>query len=433
MSTLLGLQSLSLNPDVGARAQERGPAARTSELTLADVLARGVVIEWFEAVALARATWDGLEGASGHVSTPDLGQIWLNRNGTIRVSGVSYDDEPVRRVGQLLQALLNRSEPPVTLRLVVGNATAHVPVYRDVQELDEAIAYFERPDRPAVLRALFARAESGHQSVPADAPPSLDDVAPLPAPVRTPRTAAALSMRRLAALAVITMVASVTTVLALRAYLLGARVPVARIAGAAQRATDSFTGAMVTGISAVTESVGLGRLSLKPATAETAAQAASRGSAPRVARQRALLPTVGVIRAFDLENAPVALAPSMASAIAVPVSAPTPVEARTPAPVAPPDTAIYSAESREVVPPTAIRPQLPRVLPEGVAAADLSGIELVVERDGSVESVKLVHGRRPASVKDAMLLSAAKTWRFAPATKERVPVRYRKTIWIISE
>jgi TonB family protein len=73
------------------------------------------------------------------------------------------------------------------------------------------------------------------------------------------------------------------------------------------------------------------------------------------------------------------------------------------------------------------------VLPEGVAAADLSGIELVVERDGSVESVKLVHGRRPASVKDAMLLSAAKTWRFAPATKERVPVRYRKTIWIISE
>jgi hypothetical protein len=433
VSTLLGLQSVSLNPDVGAQARERGAAAPSSELTLAGVLARGVVVEWFEAVALARATWEGLGGASEHRSTPDLGQIWLNRNGTIRISGVSYDDEPVRRVGQLLQALLNRSEPPVTLRLVVGNATTHVPVYRDVQELDEAIAYFERPDRPAVLRALFARADSGHQSVSGEAAPSVDDVAPLPAPVRTPRVATGLSMRRLAALVAITVVASLTAVLAAGAYLRGERVPVTRVAGAAQRATEALTGAMVTGISAVTERVGLGRLSSRPAAANTGGPAANRPSAPRVARQRPLLPTVGVIRAFDLENAPLALAPSVTSAIEVPVSAPKLVEARTAAPIAPADTAIYSAESRDVVGPTAIHPQLPRMLPEGVAVADLSGIELVVERDGTVESVKLVHGRRPASVKDAMLLSAAKTWRFAPATKDRVPVRYRKTIWIISE
>jgi hypothetical protein len=93
---------------------------------------------------------------------------------------------------------------------------------------------------------------------------------------------------------------------------------------------------------------------------------------------------------------------------------------------------VYSAEFPNVVPPTAIRPQLPRALPAGLAAANLSRIELMVERDGTVESVKLLPGSRP-TVKDGMLLSAAKTWRFAPASKDGVPVRYRKTIWIVAD
>jgi hypothetical protein len=421
--SMLGLRSLS--PD--------SPSA--SELSLADLLARGVTIEWFEAVAVVRATLEKLDGTAAHQSTPDLGQIWLNRDGAIRVSGGSYEDEPVRRVGQLLQALLTQTEPPATLRLIVGNATAHAPVYAGLHQFDEAIAYFERPDRPGLLRALFARADGRVQPLVRDASPSLDDVAPLPARAATPALTSRQSVRRLASVAAIAIVAGITMVLVARMYLLGERVPVARITGAAQHATDTIAGVMLTGISAVTERVGLGRVDTQPEPVSTtgAGNATSHATASRNAHSRSLLKSVGVIQAFDLDGA--SMAPPAAPAVGTPGPAISEPESET-LKADPPrvvDTNVYSSDFKDVIPPRAIRPQLPRVLPEGVAASELSGIELIVQQDGSVESVKLVPGRRAASVKDAMLLSAAKTWRFAPATKDRVPVRYRKTIWIIAE
>ena len=124
----------------------------SEELTLADVLARGVALEWFEAVAVVRATIENLGASVEQCSTPDLGQIYLGRDGAVRLSGSSYDDAPVRRLGQLLLALLNQADPPVTLRLIGSNATAPLPIYGGLQQLDEAVAYFERPDRPAVFR-----------------------------------------------------------------------------------------------------------------------------------------------------------------------------------------------------------------------------------------------------------------------------------------
>jgi hypothetical protein len=60
-------------------------------------------------------------------------------------------------------------------------------------------------------------------------------------------------------------------------------------------------------------------------------------------------------------------------------------------------------------------------------------IDLVITRSGKVESVKL--RRAPTTISDSMLLamslSAAKTWRFDPATKDGQPVRYRKSIWLV--
>jgi hypothetical protein len=139
------------------------------------------------------------------------------------------------------------------------------------------------------------------------------------------------------------------------------------------------------------------------------------------------------IQAFDLGNeVSAALTPPVSAVIfAPPADRPVPA-ARLADVVDSVDTTVYSAESANVVPPTAIRPQLPRALPVGVAASSLSRIEVMVLRDGTVESVKLLPGARP-TVKDGMLLSAAKTWRFAPASKDGVPVRYRKTIWIVAE
>src|SRR5438105_11648564 len=106
----------------------------SEELTLADVLARGVALEWFEAVAVVRATIENLGASVEQCSTPDLGQIYLGRDGAVRLSGSSYDDAPVRRLGQLLLALLNQADPPVTLRLIGSNATAPLPIYGGLQQ-----------------------------------------------------------------------------------------------------------------------------------------------------------------------------------------------------------------------------------------------------------------------------------------------------------
>ena len=59
-------------------------------------------------------------------------------------------DEPVRRMGQLLQALLAHAEAPVQLRLVITQATAPNPQYRSIRDYSDALGFFERPERSTV-------------------------------------------------------------------------------------------------------------------------------------------------------------------------------------------------------------------------------------------------------------------------------------------
>jgi outer membrane biosynthesis protein TonB len=57
-------------------------------------------------------------------------------------------------------------------------------------------------------------------------------------------------------------------------------------------------------------------------------------------------------------------------------------------------------------------------------------MELVVASDGSVERVRLVSA--PKRMADMMLLSGAKLWKFTPAVKDGVPVRYRTMVsWTV--
>jgi TonB family protein len=408
----------------------------TGELNLADVLARGVAVEWFEAVAVVRAITEELGRSPDQPSTPDLGQIWLARHGAVRLSGVSYADEPIRRLGQLLQALLNQADPPATLRLIAGNATAPVPIYAGLREFDEAVAYFERPDRPGVLRALLAKAEGHAQVDPAagQALRSLDDVAPLPARRPTLRPILTRSLRQIVTAVCVGVVTIGAAFLLVRSYRQGERLPVGRLTSAAQQATEAVGGAMLSGISAVTERIGMGSLT---AHAESANAAERRGDLKPPARAvspRGRSASKNTIQAFDLDNQlATTLTPAGSGMMPALLPVDRPAVAARPADVVDKiDTSVYSPEFPNVVPPTAIRPQFPRALPSGLVAANLSRIEVMVLRDGTVESVKLLPGSRQ-TVKDAMLLSAAKAWQFAPATKDGVPVRYRKTIWIVAE
>lgn len=402
----------------------------TPELALAEILARGVAVDWFEAVALVRATTDQLTRMSESRRTPDLGQILLKSDGSVRVSGTSYSDESVRRLGQLLQALLSRSDPPTTLRLVVANATAPVPIYADLPQFDQAAAYFERPDRPAVLRALFGRAAS--QTVAgsaASAVQSVDRVAPLPEEPQTDIPDSRQTARQVAVLAL------VGGLLVSAAYLGNTvyrerRLPAGTVIDAAQRATRSLTGAMLSGLSAVSERVGLGHLAptSQPAPAPANPSPATVRLAPPHGRHRSTS-SRGMIQAFDLD-----LIPGVSEAPPTMAAAPD-KEPDLPSAGSGGETdaaVVYRDGSPGIVPPTAIRPKFPKILPAGVDPSDLSRIDVTIQPDGSVESVKLFPAAAD-SVEGIMLLSAAKAWRFAPATKDGVPVRYLKTIWVIAE
>ncbi len=119
--------------------------------------------------------------------------------------------------------------------------------------------------------------------------------------------------------------------------------------------------------------------------------------------------------------------------VGVPVPTPTikPSAALPEAPVPAPDDTIYSAEDPAITPPVGVRPQLPKVLPSEIQRDRLSQIELIVLPDGTVGSVKLLGRQR--NVLEAMLLSAAKAWKFTPAMKGDQPVTYRKLVWLVVE
>ena len=92
---------------------------------------------------------------------------------------------------------------------------------------------------------------------------------------------------------------------------------------------------------------------------------------------------------------------------------------------------VYAPGADGVSPPVGVRAQLPRQLPPTVDPATLSRIELVIARDGTVESARLLGTRR--DVLGGMFLSAAKAWEFQPAMKDGFAVRYRKTILVSFE
>jgi hypothetical protein len=91
-------------------------------------------------------------------------------------------------------------------------------------------------------------------------------------------------------------------------------------------------------------------------------------------------------------------------------------------------TTIYSPDDADVQPPVMIYPSLPPAVfvARNADVVVVNRMELVVAADGSVERVRLVNG--PTRMPDMMLLSGAKLWKFTPAMKDGVPVRYRTSV-----
>lgn len=109
-----------------------------------------------------------------------------------------------------------------------------------------------------------------------------------------------------------------------------------------------------------------------------------------------------------------------------------PAASPAPAPAPPKSDKIWSADDAGVVLPVALRQEVPRV-PVNVAtqARDRGLLELIIDEQGRVTSITIRLSVHP--VYDPLLMSAARDWRYRPATVNGVPVKFRKVIQITVE
>jgi TonB family protein len=97
----------------------------------------------------------------------------------------------------------------------------------------------------------------------------------------------------------------------------------------------------------------------------------------------------------------------------------------TPAPV--PTQRVYASDDANVAPPTAVRQALPP-FPAQLAVAKRGVLELVIDENGAVESAVMHESVNPRY--DDQVLSAARGWKYKPATLDGVRVRYRKMLQV---
>ena len=121
----------------------------------------------------------------------------------------------------------------------------------------------------------------------------------------------------------------------------------------------------------------------------------------------------------------------LSSKALVPLPAATPAPAEALLPPGPPATIqapkLYTSEDRDVIPPQAIRQQIPP-FPGKVTMAKTGVLELVIDRSGNVESAMM---RVPVNAQyDRMATTAAKNWQYQPATVDGAPVKFVKRIQV---
>ena len=127
---------------------------------------------------------------------------------------------------------------------------------------------------------------------------------------------------------------------------------------------------------------------------------------------------------------------SKAAAPSVPATSPattsnpaTPTAAAVPP--APDPARTYTGDDAGVVPPIVVSRRMPQWTPRNdiEKRREFRGlVEVVVDEAGDVTSAALGRSIHPAY--DKPLVDTARTWKFRPATKDGVPVKYRMTIEI---
>ena len=411
----------------------------SERITLEMVLTQGTSVSWQEAVAIVEGTCAALVSADGNeLPAPEPAEVVLIADGRIEVLSAGFGlarGGSIQRLARALHGLTAGQAIPAPLRLFISKWIAADGTH-SIAQFSRELAYFARPDGAELIRQVYQR----YLAAPVVRPPAAfqkkADDAPPPAEKRQQPQAARRRRGPLVAAAV--------------AFLLAAALSIAfyRPAQGGEAGSSDLLATLMARASEFARSLGevrtqIGDLSTqltahlatgdapaaappKPANAPAASnrpratgRSSSAGAAPRVAAI-SVLPTISdapagvVVETPTPSDSPLELAGATAGAS----EAVAPIVARDP-------DAVYSTEDAGVDPPKMVYPQLP---PPALVlgSSSVNVMEILIGQDGAVEKVKLVSP--PRRMTDMMLLSGAKLWKFAPASLDGLPVRYRLAV-----
>lgn len=421
-------------------APEPGPsAARASAPSVARLsdVVRVVSFHWDEAVAVVEELCAALVPAhGGELPVPGLEDIFIGEAGTVTVGDQGRGERVPSAAGRILHSLLSSTEVPVGLRLFVAQSSAP-ETYRSIREFATGLAYFGKPGRTNLIRAVYQRY----------APMAAADA------FLSPHTPSWPQQRPLEALAATTP--SVVPVTVLKSRELPFWFAPAAVAGAGVfvvgaalwawsggafggRREDSGLTVQAATVAEVPEAqdpvvaTAPAAVALAPRSARSTGFAAPRREAgvanqPGMARlgggrsgasgPEGASRSAGTVSSLGADARRKASASEPEVSVSLPIGAPAASEA---------GATVYSGLDTDVQPPVLLFPQLPSPLFAAEAGAAVNRMELVVAPDGTVERVRLLEA--PTRMPDMMLLSGAKMWKFSPAMKDGEAVRYRTVV-----
>jgi hypothetical protein len=414
-------------------------APHASWVSVADLLRGQVPVHSSEAVAVVAELCAVLVDRGVHV-IPDAADVLISGAGKLSVRAQDHGDPNPVAMGRMLHSLLSAASPPVALRLFVTHAISSER-YQTVSEFADALASYEIPGRETLIQSAHDRWVASRT----DAAAASVEI-PLrahPVPEQKPKPTA--RARRVPRWAIATAAVAIVLGGAASAWLVaGLKAP-----GIPPISWASISSSVSTAIDRASAWVGARQQSPVAATEPNSTNAKRPRAAERRnsgASTRTGTPGINVTTADGFvedtsTTSSIALADatvtssditspnfvvSEASADVIDESesgdsVETPSAVQDAARV--PDAIVYSRAFAGVMPPVMTTQQIasPGTLSPGLEA--VSTIEVLVDESGEVEQVKLLS--RPSPVLAAMLLSAAKTWKFRPALHDGEPVRYR--------
>jgi hypothetical protein len=427
-------------------------------VSLHDLRSPGVAMEWHEAVAVAAALASILvdaQASGADASCPHPEDAALLATGTLQVTGPrQIGATPAQGVALVLGQFLESTPCPEELRELVERFEndAAEPMDDGAAAILARLTFFERPGRTEVLAALAARAAGSLDQAALDdglealtqrtrlaaaeppprrlgdlltgAPPPPDGAGPAPA---RDGWASAPPARRWLLPAGFALLAFVVTASLASWWLAPAPDP-----AVGERVEEDLP------------IEGAGPPGARPGVGSGGEASARRGGNPPESARSLDTPPAGA--PATATRRPTAAAPAADNR--VPAARPPAgsgasratrdveivvaerdgkVVARAPAvSAAAAGGRVFTAADARVTPAILIRPHLPAQPPAGVPEEQIGTLEFVVGESGAVEHVRLIS---PANrFHERMLVAAAKTWQFQPATRDGRPVRYRTRI-----